>query len=235
MTARPIRAFTLIELLVVVAIIALLISILLPSLTKARETARMVQCQALMKQYATGNQMYADANNQFFVPIKTGDVGSYKWQAWTGYQPFRPMLGVRLTGKWPQEMQCVNRLDIYRNKQQWGLGYGYNYQDIGIKYSTVNWLIVHQAKVPTPSTKVQLAESNYWRQPLKGANAATNWDLYGELMPVEGGIYPTVAYRHLERTNVQYFDGHVAVASKGENYPNGSTNRKRLWYLRFNK
>ena len=52
------RGFTLIEVLVVVAIIALLISILLPSLRAAREEAKAVACQSGVKQIMLGIQMY---------------------------------------------------------------------------------------------------------------------------------------------------------------------------------
>lgn len=58
--------FTLIELLVVVAIIALLISILLPSLSAARRKAKETKCAANLHAFGRGFHAYAGANNDFF-------------------------------------------------------------------------------------------------------------------------------------------------------------------------
>ncbi len=72
---RPVRAsgFTLIELLVVVAIIAMLISILLPSLRSAREKARRTVCLAHMNQIAKARSMYAtDYNGWLAGPATSG-------------------------------------------------------------------------------------------------------------------------------------------------------------------
>ncbi len=57
--ARIDRAFTLIELMVVVSIIAVLISILLPSLGAAREQAKIVKCAAQMRQLGVAARYYA--------------------------------------------------------------------------------------------------------------------------------------------------------------------------------
>lgn len=62
---RHARAFTLIELLVVVAIIALLMSILVPALHGARASARLAACGANLRQIGVSIHTYANANNDF--------------------------------------------------------------------------------------------------------------------------------------------------------------------------
>jgi prepilin-type N-terminal cleavage/methylation domain-containing protein len=79
---RRCTAFTLIELLVVVAIIALLIAILLPSLAKARETAKLVLCGTQQREIANAVNVYAAGNKGVYPPSIQGfENGTNDW--WT--------------------------------------------------------------------------------------------------------------------------------------------------------
>ncbi len=65
------RAFTLVELLVVIGLIAVLISLLLPTLSKARKQAVQLQCASILRQWGQAFHIYA-AQNRGIIP-HTGD------------------------------------------------------------------------------------------------------------------------------------------------------------------
>jgi prepilin-type N-terminal cleavage/methylation domain-containing protein len=73
------RAFTLIELLVVIAIIAILASLLLPALGKAKEQGKRAQCLNNLKQLSIVWQLYSGDNNEVFVQNGSGDLTTPSW------------------------------------------------------------------------------------------------------------------------------------------------------------
>ena len=79
MKNRHKRAFTLVELLVVIAIIALLVSILTPSLGKAREQARRAVCLSHLRSIGLALHVYSTENNDWLV---MGDCRE-PWAAWS--------------------------------------------------------------------------------------------------------------------------------------------------------
>lgn len=92
------RDFTLIEMLVVIAIIAILASLMLPSLTSALDSGRSVLCLNNQRQLGSGHQQYASDNNGRVRAEKEG--GAYSF--WT--------LTYAMQGYLPRDSQMDNNL-----------------------------------------------------------------------------------------------------------------------------
>ena len=70
------QAFTLIELLVVISIISMLIAILLPALSKAREASKSIQCASNARQIEVAMKVYANDNDNIRLRANIGPDNS---------------------------------------------------------------------------------------------------------------------------------------------------------------
>ncbi|MHC4636818.1 MAG: type II secretion system protein [Planctomycetota bacterium] len=77
-------AFTLIELLVVISIIALLMAILMPSLSRVKQMAKMVSCQSNLRQWGNVFAMYVGDNEGFFAEQSKGYWVFHAYKSYCG-------------------------------------------------------------------------------------------------------------------------------------------------------
>ncbi len=81
---RTRKAFTLIELLVVIAIIAILAAILFPVFAQAKEAAKKTVCLSQAKQTGLSAMMYANDNDNVYVPASYGSYDPSVYAPWFG-------------------------------------------------------------------------------------------------------------------------------------------------------
>jgi prepilin-type N-terminal cleavage/methylation domain-containing protein/prepilin-type processing-associated H-X9-DG protein len=156
------HGFTLVELLVVIGIISVLVSILLPSLSKAREAARSLQCQNNLRQLGVGFQLYYN-KYRGAIPLG-GRNGAGWWWPWFGLiatqihgQPMDSATDIRNEGyfrTFTSLMECPTALDrgyisspgmlqddvacvSWDNYREKRMSYGIN--DMNLAYENWNW------------------------------------------------------------------------------------------------
>lgn len=119
--ARLGRAFTLIELLVVVSIISLLIALLLPSLGKSKESARMVSCASLLRQLGMAAFAYAPDYHGYLLPQSApSPQGPGNRFEWYQNKHLHASLGLKPPAGWnyynmPPGMICPNARWVLEN------------------------------------------------------------------------------------------------------------------------
>ena len=144
-SARGAPAFTLVELLVVIGIVALLISILMPSLSKARQSANTTKCLANLRSLGQGQVQYANAWGGWAVPPILGNnvdvwpgTAIKKRAAWFNNNGLRAALGMPdwepgsgNGGRVPGGLVCpearqANDEQVNKHGTHIGFSYGYN-------------------------------------------------------------------------------------------------------------
>jgi prepilin-type N-terminal cleavage/methylation domain-containing protein len=188
-TARPgahipvVRSgFTLIELLIVIAIIAMLLSILMPVLGRARAAALRLKCASNLKQISLAMELYLEANDQTYPCAEDPFPGGYFF--WMGIwgSSVEPYLGVKITADRPSIMSCPANLTQYGFSYAYAMTFYHSPSQIDTMNNQDTWLTTvpsspqRSLSVARPSAKILVGEWFSNHKPVQNDQGWWCWD-----------------------------------------------------------
>lgn len=203
------RGFTLIELLVVVAIIVVLISLIIPSLNRAREESKNVYCANQLRQMAIGNTIYADEYADRYLPTTYVDSSGWRYY-WMNNSAFRTILNLgRTTHLVPKKWICPNAILAAAGNDNYNFDKSYGPNVEGLIDVSSDFVAYKRSTIINPSAKLMFADALDW------------WICWGGSANYAGEDSVSfskmaAAYRHrnYSAANIAFFDGHAETLSR---------------------